>query len=270
MSKHMRVPAAVLGAVALFSLAACNGSSSSINPFTPSRGTLRFINASPDAGPVDVAIGNAGTPNFTSVPYAGTASAGVGISQYVQFNAPTQNIFVYHAGQDTTPIALNLSSVTIVPNGRNTVLLVGESSKGTLRLVSFTEHLFTTASSLAAVSFHHAAPSFPATYTVGYYPTGSPTQTTSIGTISYPSNQPTFLQPLPSNVASVGIGFYAQTGAKALTLTPSQVDPNNAANQMPFNFNGNANADQNLSIYLIDGPAPVSSPKLIGVFDQDN
>src|ERR1700737_73302 len=134
MSKHMRVPAVVLGALALFSLAACNGSSTGVNPFTPSRGTLRFINASPDAGPVDVAIGVAGHPNFSSIPYAGTGGTGVGISAYIPFNAPTQNIYVYHAGQDTTPITLNMASVTIVPSGRNTVLLVGESAKGTLRL----------------------------------------------------------------------------------------------------------------------------------------
>jgi hypothetical protein len=270
MIKQTRVHVAILGAVAMLSLAACNGGSSSINPFTPSRGTLRVINASPDAGPIDVAIGVAGRPNFTSVSYAGTATGGVGISQYVQFNAPTQNVFVYHAGQDSTPISLNMASVTIVPNGRNTLVLVGESAKGTLKLVNFTEHLFTTAAASAAVSFHHAAPSFASTYTVGYYPIATPTQTTSIGSISYPSNQPTFLQPLPANVASAGIGFSASSGATSVTLTPSQVDPNDTANQMPFNFNGNPNADQNLSIYLIDGPTPVAAPKLIGVFDPDN
>ena len=39
---------------------------------------------------------------------------------------------------------------------------------------------------------------------------------------------------------------------------------------MPFTFNGNANTDQNLSIYAIDGPTAVHTPVLIGVFDPDN
>jgi hypothetical protein len=263
------MPIAALGTLAMLALSACNGGSSSINPFAPSRATVRFINASPDAGPVDVAIGIAGRPNFTNLTYAG-GGPGVGISQYVPFNAPTQNIYVYHAGQDTTPITLNMTSVTIVPNGRNTILLAGEAAKGNLKLINFTEHLFTTPAGAASASFHHAAPDYPTTFSVGYYPIATPTSTTSIGTIAYPSNQPTFLQGLPPSIASAGIGFYAQGAGKTVTITPSQVDPNNTANQMPFNFNGSANTDQNLSTYLIDSPSTVAAPTLIGVFDPDN
>ena len=39
---------------------------------------------------------------------------------------------------------------------------------------------------------------------------------------------------------------------------------------MPFNFNGNPNTDQNLSIYMIDGPTAAHTPALVGVFDPDN
>jgi hypothetical protein len=244
-----------------------------VNPFVPSRGTVRFINASPDVGSVDVAIGVAGSPNFTSLAYAGAAPDGDGgISQYTQFNGPTQNIFVYPAGQDTSPISVKSTSITIVPNGRNTVILVGEKAKGNLRLVNFTEHLFKTVSGAASVSFHDASPTAgPTTYTVGYYPISSLAQQTPIGSIVFPSNQPTFQEGINSSIAQAGIGFYAKGGAGLpLTLTPSQVDPNNANNVMPFNFNGNVNADQNLSIYMIDGPAPGYAPKLVGIFDPDN
>ena len=95
--------AAVLGAIGLLSLVACNGSATSINPFSPSRGTLRIINGSPDVGTVDVAIGIANRPNFTGLSYAGNSqnpstNSNAGISQYVPFNAPQQNIYVYKTG----------------------------------------------------------------------------------------------------------------------------------------------------------------------------
>jgi hypothetical protein len=255
----------------LLSLTACNGSSTSVNPFVPSRGTVRFINASPDVGTVDVAVGKAGSPNFTSISYAGTSTGSVGISQYVQFNAATQNVYVYATGQDTTPIKVGLTSMVIVPNGRNTLVLTGEKANGTLALVNFTEHIFRTASGSASTSFHDASPKAGSTaYTVGYYPTASTTQLTSIGTIVYPSNTPTFQEGLNSSTALAGIGFFSRGKGATLTLTPSQVDPNNATNIMPFNFNGNANQDQDLSIYMIDGPSPLNAPALIGVFDPDN
>jgi hypothetical protein len=242
-----------------------------VNPFVPSRATVRFINASPDVGTVDVAIGKAGSPNFSSVAYAGTSSGSVGISQYTPFNAPNQNVYVYLAGQDSTPISVGVSSITIVPNGRNTLVLSGEKGNGTLKLVNFSEHLYTTVSGAASTSFHDASPRAGSTpYSVGYYPLSAATQLTTIGTIVYPSNQPTFQIGINSTIAQAGIGFFANGAGNALTLTPSQVDPNNTTNVMPFNFNGNANTDQNLSIYMIDGPSALHTPVLIGVFDPDN
>ncbi len=269
---NIRRQLAGFGAVALLvSLTACNGSSTSVNPFVPSRGTVRFINASPDAGTVDVAIGNAGHPNFTSISYAGTSTGSVGVSQYTPFNAPTQNIYVYPAGQDTTPISVGMTSITIVPNGRNTLVLSGEKANGTLKLVNFTEHLFRTASGSASASFHDASPKAGSiAYSVGYYPTAAPTALTTFGTIVYGSNQPTFQEGLTQSIAQAGIGFFARGQGNTLTLTPSQVDPNNTTNVMPFTFNGSPNEDQNLSLYMIDGPSALHTPVLIGVFDPDN
>ncbi len=260
---------AVLGL--LVSLTACNGSATSVNPFVPSRGTLRVINGSPNVGAINVAIGKAGQPNFTNVAYAGQSTGSVGISQYVQFNAATQTVYVYVAGQDTAPISVGLTSVVIVPNKRNTLVLTGEKANGTLKLVNFTEHIFQTASGSASVSFHPASPKAGnVPYSVGYYPTASATQLTTIGSMTYGSNQPTFQEGINGAIATAGIGFFARGGGNTLTLTPSQVDPNNTANVMPFTFNGNANTDQNLSIYAIDGPTAVHTPVLIGIFDPDN
>jgi Domain of unknown function (DUF4397) len=264
--------AGLLGVAA--SLTACNGSSTSINPVAPSRGTVRFINASPDVGAVDVAIGIAGKPNWSNVSYAGSTapiSNEAGFSAYTPFNGPTQNIYVYPAGNDTTPINVVATSIAIVPNGRNSIVLVGEKANGTLRVIDFTEHLFKTASGAASVSFHDASPRAGSTpYAVGYYPLASSAQQTSVGSVVYPSNQPTFLEGINPTVAQAGVGFYAQGGGNLLTLTPSQVDQNNTANVMPFNFNGNANADQNLSAYLIDGPSAAHTSILVGIFDPDN
>src|ERR1700722_18870123 len=101
-----RATTGVLATVAIASLTACNGGSSSVNPFAPSRGTVRFINGSPDAGTVDVAVGKANQPNFTGLVYAGTGfnastNANAGISSYTPFNAPTQSIFIYQTGTST-------------------------------------------------------------------------------------------------------------------------------------------------------------------------
>jgi Domain of unknown function (DUF4397) len=269
---NVRRRIAALGVLGLLaSLTACNGSATSINPFVPSRGTVRVINGSPDVGAIDVAIGKAGQPNFTNIVYAGTSTGSVGISQYIQFNAPTQNIYVYVAGQDSTPISVGMSSITIVPSGRNTLVLTGEKASGTLKLVNFTEHLFKTVSGSASVSFHPASPKAGnSAYSVGYYPTANTTQLTTIGSMTYGNNQPTFQEGVNAAIATTGIGFFARGGGNSLTLTPSQVDPNDTGNVMPFTFNGSANADQNLSIYMIDGATAARTPVLIGVFDPDN
>jgi len=266
-----RLSAALVALGLLASLTACNGSSTSVNPFVPSRGTVRVINGSPDVGAIDVAIGKAGQPNFSNVVYAGSSTGSVGISQYIQFNAPTQNIYVYVAGQDSTPISVGMSSITIVPSGRNTLVLTGEKANGTLKLVNFTEHIFKTVSGSASVGFHDASPKAGSvSYSVGYNPASNTSQLTTIGTMTYGSNQPIVQEGINAAIATTGIGFFAQGGGNFLSLTPSQVDPNNTTNVMPFNFNGNSNADQNLSIYMIDGASTAHTPVLVGVFDPDN
>jgi hypothetical protein len=282
MKLHRGAFAAALGAVAMVSLAACNGGSSSLNPFAPSRGTARFINASPDAGTVDVAIGKALTPNWTGLPYAGSSqnsatNSNAGISSYIQFNAPTQLIYVYQSGT-SNQISVPQSSVTITPNGRTTIVLTGSLKKHNLRLVTFSEHLFKTVAGAASVAFHHASQQFATTkFTVGSQAAG-PSDTTSCTAsfapippqIIYAVSPPTYQEGLPSNVAGSGIQFCAQGAGQLLTIRPYDVDASDTGNVMPFTGGTSVNGDQNLSIYLIDGPVGSGVPKLIGVFDPDN
>lgn len=268
--------ALALSLASALSLAACSNSTAS-GGSTPviTSGAVRFINASPDGLVVDVAIGTAGHPVFLSVPYAGNTGSNYGFTPYAHYVGPSQNIYVYPSGQDSSPLALNLSSVPIVPGGRTTVVLTGQKQENTLKLVTFAEHIFQTASGAAAVSFHDASTTESGPFNVGYTPASSTSQRTSIGTASpaNPAGQPVFLANLPQSVASVGINFYAQgagSGSSQLNLLPNHVDPSNANNQMPANLNGNPNADQNLSVYVIDGPGPpAGSPTLIGIFDPN-
>jgi len=281
MNLHRRAFAAALSAVAMVSLAACNGSGgSSVNPFVAQRGTLRFINGSADAGTVDVAIGTANQPNFRGLPYAGSAqnpssNSNAGISPYTQFNAPNQAIFVYQTGT-TTQLKIPQSSVTITPNGRTTVVLTGSVAKGTLRVVTFSEHLFTTVATAGSVAFHQASQAFATTkFTVGAQAAGSTSGSTCTASfsvippqIAYAVSPPTFQEGVPA--APTGVAFCVQGAGKLLTMLPSQVDSNNAGNVMPYTGAGSVNNDQNLSIYLIDPMASGTTPVLVGVFDPDN
>jgi hypothetical protein len=303
LDKLLKVPLAVLSVASVLALVACNGASSSFNPFVQQRGTVRFINASPDVGAVDFAIGAAGKPNFKAVPYAGTAGTGfggdggcsTGICTYTQFNAATQNVFLYAAGQDTTPIpvAHNLTSIAIPANQRVTVALVGEKANGTLALITFNETLFTTVQGAASAQFHNAAPSTAGTaWTYGGVnlpPSSSGNGLPTSGgvpfqpSLTYPTNTTSAVIGLPSPLTPTsGIAFYAYGGpasaapqppANALGIFPDQVDPSNAGNVMPFS--AGPNSDQNLSIFVIDSLGSVGSSgpvtqKLVGVFDPDN
>jgi hypothetical protein len=281
MNFFRRATVGVLATVAIASLTGCNGGSSSVNPFAPSRGTVRFIDGSPDAGTVDVAIGKANQPNFTGLVYAGTGfnsstNSNAGISSYTPFNAPTQSIFIYQSGT-STQISVPQSSITITPNGRTTIVLTGSVAKKNLRLVQFNEVLYSTVAGAASVSFHHASVANATTkYTVGIYPFVSSAGSCTTGFAQIPpqiifATKPT-VQIGIAQYASTGIGFcaYSSAAASGVTITPSQVDVSNTANVMPFSGTGSINGDQNLSTYLIDGPSSAGHPVLVGVFDPDN
>lgn len=275
MENRLRQVVAATLFVAVFSSAACsNSTSGSGHAFGP--GSLRFINASPYLGNVDVAIGTAGKPFWTHVPYASMVVGGhnIGITAWAQFSAMAPSVFIYPAGHDGTPIPLNLTSVTLPPNSRVTLVFYGD--KGHLRLVSFSEHLFSSGPGMASVSFHHASLTVDGSpFLVGYAPLGSPSQQHQIGSVFSPRQSCcVFADNLPQGIASTGIMFYAQDvapGIPTFTLLPSQVDPNDPQSVMPNPANGNSNADQNLAIYLIDGLGPpLGFPTLIGVFDPNN
>ena len=88
--------------------------------------------------------------------------------------------------------------------------------------------------------------------------------------IIFGASPPTFQEGLPSSVASSGIQFCATGAGKTISLLPSQVDGGNTGNVMPYSGATAVNGDQNLSIYLIDGPLGGGTPVLVGVFDPDN
>jgi hypothetical protein len=276
MENRRRHFVAAVGFVALFSPAACSNSTSASGGHAFGPGSLRFINASPYLGNVDVAVGTAGKPFWTNVPYASRYVGGhnIGITAWAQFSTPAPSIFIYRAGHDGTPIPLNLTSVTLLPNSRVTLVFYGD--KGLHRLVSFSEHIFSSGPGMASVSFHHASLTVDGSpFLVGYAPLGSPSQQHQIGTVFSPrQNCCAFADNLPQGIASTGIMFYAQDvqpGIPTFTLLPSQVDPSDSLSVMPNPANGNSNADQNLSLYLVDGLGPpLGFPTLIGVFDPNN
>jgi hypothetical protein len=188
-------------------------------------------------------------------------------------------IFIYKAGT-SNQISVPQSSITITPNGRTTVVLTGSVAHNNLRLVTFSEHLFQTVAGAASVAFHHASQQFVKTkFTVGDQAAG-PNDSTSCTpgfavippAIIFGVSPPTFQEGLPQNVASTGIQFCVQAAGALtpfLTIRPFDVDASNTNNVMPFTAGTSVNSDQNLSIYVIDGPIGSGQPRLIGVFDPD-
>lgn len=252
-------------------LAACtgsNGTSVIANPFDPGS-TVRFLNGSPDAGGVDVAIGQANNIVFRNVTY-GTISL---YTKYGTSNSP--DIYVYRTGTSTLIGSKQLpdgntgtAQVVLAAKTRNTLVLAGYAgAPGNAALVKFQEHIFNTGAGLGAVQFHHAATGLQnTTIDVGYYPINSPASRTQLGTVSF-GLTPFATEPLPNPPSGSGIGFYMLGGA--FTIAPSQVDATDTTNVMPIN-GATQNNDQNLSIYLIDGPGAFGTASLFGVFDPEN
>ena len=90
------VTALLLGGFAVAALPACNGSTTQRQSVLAVARNTTLHQRFARRGTGHVAIGVAGSPNFTNISYAGTSNGTVGISQYTQFNGPTQNVFIYH------------------------------------------------------------------------------------------------------------------------------------------------------------------------------
>lgn len=261
---RLALPAAVLALAGL--LAGCNGSASNalgpIGNFGPGSNSaqVRFVNGSPDAGPVQIFIDN--QQQFCA---NGTTGSGCSVS-YGQVTTYAVNL---SAGQHALVLKdQNGNSITIpsgtvsVNNGvRYSLVLTGElhpsyTASPNLTVTTFTDQPFNTPSGGAAVNFHYASP-YMSTANAGplqfaYFLNNSAASAAPVGqTVSFGSE--TTPQGLPSNALNVPITFYAGS-ATGTTVTPSQIDATKcASNAMPCSTG-------NLSLYLIDGPAASTSP----------
>lgn len=258
---------ALLGGI--FALAAgltgCNGSSSNvlgpIGNLGPGGNSaqVRFVNGSPDAGPVQVFIDN--QQQFCA---GGSSAAGCSLSYgqvttyAVNLNAGSHAIVL----KDQNGNSITIPAATVSVNGgtRYSLVLTGElhPSKGTpnLNVTSFTDQPFNTPSGGAAVNAHYASPFMAATspgpLQFGFFLNNNTAAPTSLGqTVSFGGE--TTPQGLPSSALNVPITFFAGT-ATGTVVTPSQINSAScSSNAMPCSTG-------NLSLYLIDGPAASTSP----------
>jgi hypothetical protein len=244
---------------------------------------VRFINASPDAGPVNVSITASGNPLWTSVPYVATAkgfghggadgACGSGICAYHPVSPGPEDVAVAGA---SAPLIGNKGGVVAGPGQHVTIVLVGEVAKGNLSLLAFGEPVYVTSPGGASVSYHDASPGSVAQqpWTPGAFPISNPSGVVAfVPALSYPPTGVTAVANIAAPVPSQGIGFSIAPlsgGAGTLVFTPNLIDPSNAGNVMPFaNAGALQNGEQNLSLYLIDGPSPNFAPAIVGVFDPN-
>lgn len=260
--------ALLAGAVALAGgLAGCGGGSG--NALGPISGLgpggnsaqIRFVNGSPDAGPVQIFIDN--QQQFCA---SGTSGSSCSVS-YGQVTTYAVNL---KAGQhaivlkDQSGNSISIPAGTVSVNGgaRYSVVLTGElhpsyASAPNLTVTTFTDQPFNTPSGGAAVNFHDAsaymAAKNPAPLQFGYFTNSNTSTATSLGqTVTFGGE--TTPQGITNTAAlNVPITFYAGS-ATGTTITPSQIDSTKcSSNAMPCSTG-------NLSLYLTDGPAASTSP----------
>jgi hypothetical protein len=271
-----------LAATFALALAGCNGGSSSVPGFGTTNGYFRFVNASADAGPVDIYVDGqhiTGPGTNGVIPYGG-------ITAFNKFSVGSHQIVVNAGGTQTALTGIPAQALTQSLNGNSyeTIALVGEVhptvSSDTLNLILFNDTLFSTSSGGMAVNFHNAAPAVPnQPVQFGYYYINTPTTTATLGS-PVPVGGLTQPTGVPSSAlnANIQVGFYGGSPT-AYTITPSQIDPTGcAANTLPCNSGS-------LNLYLIDGPAASTSPTagpypagitassmagFVGIFDANN
>lgn len=291
-SNYLRAPArltAIAGIAALgLSLSACNGSSNALGPisnFGPggNKAQVRFVNASPDAGPVQVFIDN--QQQFCSSGATGSSCAvsyGQATAYNVNLGAGSHAIILRDGSGNQITIPSFSGSLSVNSGFHYSVVLAGElhpsyAASPNLTVTTITEQPFTGS---PQVNFNQASlyvQSLNGSSGVqfGYYtgttPASNPLgQPAVFGTATNP-------QSLPSSAQNTPITFYAQSPTSGFTAQPSVADATNCStNSLPC-----PNTSGHLSLYLIDGPAASTSPTtpptgisasakaaFIGAFDQ--
>ena len=265
----------------VFGLAACNGSSSNIfspptsapNPIPSGQARVRFVNGSPDAGTISITID--GSVAYT----AGYAS----LSAYQTFTAASHTVAVMQ-GSST----LISQPMTFASAGKYSLVLAGEQhpnytpgpgitntpTLGTLNLQLFGDPIYGTGGTAATVTFRHASPWMTIStqpIQVGYVSPPNSSGGTAFTTLNF--GQVSTAISLPQAVIGQPIAFYSMNSGSGIRLNPSQADPADAQNVLPFNN------DINLTMYMVDSGGATSSPSagvstalsaaLIGVFDPN-
>jgi hypothetical protein len=247
-------------------LTACNSSSS--NPLGPIAGfgpggntaQVRFVNGSPDAGPVQIFIDN--QQQFCANGTTGnscTVSYGQITTYAVNLNPGSHAITLKDANGNS--ITIPNASVSVNGGGKYSIVLAGElhpsyASAPNLGITTFTDQPYNTPAGGAAVNFWYAstylAAKNPAPLQFGYFINNNTSGATPLGqTTGFGSE--TTPQGLPASALNVPIAFYAGSATQT-TVTPSQIDSTKcSSNSMPCSTG-------NLSLYLIDGPAASTSP----------
>jgi hypothetical protein len=222
------------------------------------------LNGSPDQTAVDFDL-PAGTRYIPDLNYkALTSYQTIAAGTYSVGATPvgSTNAFTYTVGGVQYSTVNN--SFVVEANHRYTVVVGGSLYNSNLTLCVFTEQLFTTASTGAAVQFNNCSPTYSSTtgtIAVGYYPSSTtPSTPVALSQLSLDANSGIFA--LPASAAN-GIGFYANSPANA-KLLPSQLDPNDTTNALPFV------SDQNVNVYVLDGAIGTSNILLVGALDPDN
>jgi hypothetical protein len=280
--------AVIAGIAALgLTLSACNGSSNALGPigsFGPGGNSaqVRFVNASPDAGPVQVFIDN--QQQFCTNGATGTGCAvnyGQMTAYNVKLSAGSHAIVLKDSNGNQLTIS-NFSGSVSVNNGSSYALvLAGElhpsyTSSPNLTVTTITEQPY---SASPQVNFNQASlyvQSLNGSSGVqfGYY-NGTTVASNSLGQPAV-FGTATNPQSLPSTAQNAPITFYAVSPTSGFTGTPSIADSANCStNSLPC-----SNTSGHLELYLIDGPAastaPVNIPAgmnasakatFIGVFD---
>lgn len=263
--RHSRYAILAIAAVFGSLLTACNGGGSSVlGPISNlgpggNNAQVRFVNGSPDAGPVQVFIDNqqqfcSGTTAASSC----TISYGQTTSYAVNLSAGNHAIVL----KDASGTQISIPSGTLALNSgfRYSVVLAGEvhpsyAGSPTLQIVTMTEQPFNTPGGGAAVNAHYAAPYVQQTnpgplqfgFSTAAAASGTPLgQTVSFGAETTP-------QGLPGSALNTPITFYAISTASGITGTPGQFSTQCSSNALPCDTG-------NLSLYLIDGPAASSAP----------
>lgn len=249
---------------AVVAFAGCGGASAP-NGSSGGSAYVRFLNGSPDQTAIDFDL-PAGTRyvpdlNFKALTAYQTIATGtysVGATAVGSPNALTVTV-------DGQVYPAENNDFVVQANHRYSVVLGGSRTNSNLTLCIFDESLFTTASTAAAVQFNNCSPtnsSVVGTIAVGYYPYTNSTAGTPVLITSLSDETSSGITALPASAAN-GVGFYAASPTSG-SLLPVQLDPNDTTNALPFV------SDNNVSVFVLDGPIGGSTLTMVGAIDPDN